>query len=90
MLIKKKTKTVLFAQPGDDRADDSGIEDNDDMGQEGWEDNLAAAAPPADNDQGHQVARPGAGLLNPNNEDIIGPNIVRYITYFNHTDRFIV
>jgi hypothetical protein len=57
-------------QAADDRTDDSGIEDNDDnvVGQLGWDDDPGA--------MGRQLAR-AHPLLNQNNEDIIGPNIVR-------------
>ena len=54
----------------DDRTDDSGIEDNDDnvVRQLDWDDDPAQA--------GQQLARVHP-ILNQNNDDIIGPNIVR-------------
>ena len=58
-------------QVADDRTDDSGIEDNDDavVAQLGWDEDPVVV--------GRQLAR-AHPILNQNNEDIIGPNIVSF------------
>ena len=62
---------LYIHQVADDRTDDSGIEDNDDavVAQLGWDEDPVVV--------GRQLAR-AHPILNQNNEDIIGPNIVSF------------